>query len=215
MISEHAGEIWYVCSIPVALMLFGLAFFFFVFGILPWWFKIHKKLDEILGCWSLTFPNVGWILSLRKIGDTLDSQFFWTWNIVMTVLMCLTWTVLIVLTITAFCQGKIFISAREDTIKDSVLHMKLRRHVEDLERGGGGRSRFTSATVTPQAQSPRSGSPSRMNSASQIMSGSTAFGAAAMGLAAPATARKFSISGSPPLDSGMTTPSSGPSVKFC
>ena len=60
MISENAGEIWYVCSLPAALMLFGLAFFFFVFGILPWWFKLSKGLNEILGCWSLTFPNGTW-----------------------------------------------------------------------------------------------------------------------------------------------------------
>ena len=231
MLTEHAGEIWYVCSVPAALMLFGLAFFFFVFGILPWWFKIHKRLDEILGCWSLTFPNgtsfsfphpiptdssvVGWILSLRKIGDTFDCQFFWTWNIVMTVAMCVTWTVLITLTITAFCQGKIFTSPREDIIKDSVLRMKLRRHVEDLEAGRS-RCRFQGACMsqdaTPQAQSPRSRSPSRSNSGV----GSATLNGAAMGLAGvPMTAKKFVVSGSPPLDSGMSTPSSGPGVTFC
>lgn len=33
-------------------MLFGLAVFFFVFGALPYWFKLHKHLSEILGCRS-------------------------------------------------------------------------------------------------------------------------------------------------------------------
>jgi len=37
-----------------AVMLFGLAGFLFVFGILPYWFKLHKHLSEILGCWALT-----------------------------------------------------------------------------------------------------------------------------------------------------------------
>jgi len=40
-----------------ALFLFGLAVFFFVFGALPYWFKVHKHWSEILGCWALTFPN--------------------------------------------------------------------------------------------------------------------------------------------------------------
>jgi hypothetical protein len=52
-----AGEIWYACSVLAALLLFGLAVFFFLFGALPWWFKVHKDLKDILGCWALTFPN--------------------------------------------------------------------------------------------------------------------------------------------------------------
>lgn len=52
-----AGEIWYACSVLGSLLLFGLAIFFFVFGALPWWFKVHKELKDILGCWALTFPN--------------------------------------------------------------------------------------------------------------------------------------------------------------
>lgn len=39
------------------LMLFGLAVFFFVFGILPYWFKVHRRLGDILSFWALTFPN--------------------------------------------------------------------------------------------------------------------------------------------------------------
>jgi hypothetical protein len=52
-----AGEIWYAGSVLFGVMLFGLAVFFFLFGILPYWFKLHKHLNEILGCWALTFPN--------------------------------------------------------------------------------------------------------------------------------------------------------------
>lgn len=33
-------------------MLFGLAVFLFFFGLLPYWFKLHKHLHEILGCRS-------------------------------------------------------------------------------------------------------------------------------------------------------------------
>jgi hypothetical protein len=53
LISPQAGEIWYAGSVLSALLLFGLAVFFFVFAALPYWFKVHKSLSEILGCMSL------------------------------------------------------------------------------------------------------------------------------------------------------------------
>jgi hypothetical protein len=45
-----AGEIWFASSVVTALMLFGLAIFLFAFGAIPYWFKLHKHLNEILGC---------------------------------------------------------------------------------------------------------------------------------------------------------------------
>lgn len=50
LVTPQAGEIWYASSVLAGLLLFGLAVFFFVFGALPYWFKIHKNLKEILGC---------------------------------------------------------------------------------------------------------------------------------------------------------------------
>lgn len=50
LVSPLAGEIWYATSVMGGLLLFGLAVFFFFFGLLPYWFKLHKNLDEILGC---------------------------------------------------------------------------------------------------------------------------------------------------------------------
>jgi len=50
LVSPQAGEIWYAASVLSGIMLFGLAAFLFVFGILPYWFKVHKRLSEILGC---------------------------------------------------------------------------------------------------------------------------------------------------------------------
>ena len=52
LISDIAGEVWYAGSIMAGLLLFGLAVFFFIFGALPYWFKLHKHLHEILGCAS-------------------------------------------------------------------------------------------------------------------------------------------------------------------
>lgn len=50
LVSTQAGEIWYAASVMSALLLFGLAVFFFFFGAFPYWFKVHKHLHEILGC---------------------------------------------------------------------------------------------------------------------------------------------------------------------
>lgn len=53
LISPQAGEIWYASSVLSGLLLFGLAVFFFLFGALPYWFKVHKNLKDILGCTCL------------------------------------------------------------------------------------------------------------------------------------------------------------------
>lgn len=55
---EEAGEIWYAVSVLAALLLYALAIFFFLFALLPYFFKLHKKLDGILGCaYSQTWPD--------------------------------------------------------------------------------------------------------------------------------------------------------------
>lgn len=50
LVSDIAGEVWYSASVLAALMLLGLAVFLVIFGALPYWFKLHKQLNEILGC---------------------------------------------------------------------------------------------------------------------------------------------------------------------
>ena len=52
LVSPLAGEIWFSSSVLIGLLLFGLSVFFFAFGVLPYWFKVHKHLGEILGCQS-------------------------------------------------------------------------------------------------------------------------------------------------------------------
>jgi len=142
LISPLAGEIWFSSSVLAGILLFGLAIFFFAFGVLPYWFKVHKHLSEILGCqclfsfslftcvgpdlqfvsfdvgWALTFPNVGWISSLRVLGDTLQIPGFFVLHTIMAILMCTVWVVLFVLTAVAFWKGKIFLAAEADVLKD-------------------------------------------------------------------------------------------------
>lgn len=70
LISPLAGEIWFSSSVLMGILLFGLAIFFFAFGVLPYWFKVHKHLSEILGCqYPLSlFTSVG--LDLRFVSLT-------------------------------------------------------------------------------------------------------------------------------------------------
>ncbi|KAI0046501.1 hypothetical protein FA95DRAFT_1493955 [Auriscalpium vulgare] len=118
LVSPLAGEIWYATSVLSALLLFGFAVFLFIFGVLPYWFKLHKNLSEILGCWALTFPNVGWISTLRGLGDALHIPAFHYIHAVMTTIMCATWVILFTLTALAFYRGKIFFAKPEDVLQD-------------------------------------------------------------------------------------------------
>ncbi|KAI0258909.1 voltage-dependent anion channel-domain-containing protein [Gloeopeniophorella convolvens] len=118
LVSPLAGEIWFSSSVLFGLLLFGLAVFLFAFGVLPYWFKLHKHLGEILGCWALTFPNVGWISTLRVLGDALNIPGFFVIHKIMAVVMCTTWVILFALTALAFWRGKIFLATEADVLRD-------------------------------------------------------------------------------------------------
>ncbi|TFK40496.1 voltage-dependent anion channel [Crucibulum laeve] len=133
LISPIAGEVWYAVSVLAGVLLFGLAVFFFIFGALPYWFKVHKNLHEILGCWALTFPNVGWIATLRILGRIFQIKGFTIVHLIMTILMCITWAVLFVLTLVAFFNGRIFISKPEDVLKDSIPFKDPQTESLDME----------------------------------------------------------------------------------
>lgn len=88
--------------------------------------------------WALTFPNgtysefclmntlayhcfdflVGWIATIRLLGDTFEIEGFFVWHTIMAVLMCIVWLVLFTLTVIAFWKGKIFLAKDEDVLQD-------------------------------------------------------------------------------------------------
>ncbi|TFK52714.1 hypothetical protein OE88DRAFT_1292460 [Heliocybe sulcata] len=146
LVSPAAGEIWYASSVMAGLLLFGLAVFFFVFGALPYWFKLHKHLSEILGCWALTFPNVGWINVIKVLGDVFHIEGFYVLHVVMTVVICITWAVLFVLTVVAFWRGKIFMANGQDVLEDTFEEGERFQMVDPGRtwdvRGGGVGNRF-------------------------------------------------------------------------
>ncbi|KAL0960557.1 hypothetical protein HGRIS_005593 [Hohenbuehelia grisea] len=144
LVSPTAGEIWYSVSVLGGLMLFGLAVFFFIFSALPYWFRLHKHLSEILGCWALTFPNVGWIATLRLLGDVFNIKGFFIVHLIMSILMCLTWGILFVLTATAFWKGLIFRSQPEDVVRDIIPKTPKSTHKEHYS------DKCSSRTASPE-----------------------------------------------------------------
>lgn len=70
---------------------------------------------------QLIVTSVGWIAMLREFGDIFDLTGFYILHLIMAIVMCVTWTVLFVLTVMAFYKGYIFKSMSEDVIKDSAL----------------------------------------------------------------------------------------------
>ncbi|KAK0472532.1 voltage-dependent anion channel-domain-containing protein [Armillaria novae-zelandiae] len=117
-ITEVAGDVWYSASVMASLLLYGLALFFFVLGVITYRYPFKGRMHEILTCWAMTFPNVGWINATRLLGDIFAVQGFFMFHLVMTILMCITWLVLTIFTATAFFQGKILKSGEEDVNKD-------------------------------------------------------------------------------------------------
>jgi len=130
LVTPQAGEIWYATSVMSGIMLFGLAVFLFIMAMIPYWFKVHKHLSEILGCWALTFPNVGFISTIRVLGDTFQLQAFYIWHIVMVSIICVIWVILFVLTLVAFWRGEIFMAKPEDVVLDTLSDDEL----EELEK---------------------------------------------------------------------------------
>lgn len=84
---------------------------------------------------ALSFSVVGWINSLRVLGDTFKIEGFYTVHLIMTILICIAWLVLITLTLMAFWKGLIFRSKEEDVIKDSVPIKELADEDVDIEKG--------------------------------------------------------------------------------
>ncbi|KAI0040324.1 hypothetical protein FA95DRAFT_1503014 [Auriscalpium vulgare] len=132
LVSPSAGEIWYASSVLTALLLFGFAVFLFFFAVLPYFFKLHwKHLNDVLGCWALTFPNVGWISALHSIGVILHIPAFRILHIIMASIIGVVWLVLFSLTCLAIYQKKLFFDNPEDVIRDEAhvtMHMHIHHH---------------------------------------------------------------------------------------
>lgn len=65
--------------------------------------------------------TVGWISTIRVLGDTFNIPGFYIWHLVMSILICVVWVVLFVLTAIAFWKGEIFLAKSEDVLKDTMI----------------------------------------------------------------------------------------------
>ena len=61
---------------------------------------------------------MGWISTLRVLGDTLQIPGFYVVHTIMAVLMCTVWVVLFGLTALAFWKGEIFFATEADVLRD-------------------------------------------------------------------------------------------------
>ena len=81
---------------------------------------------------------MGWISTVRVLGDIFELRGFHTWHLVMTVLMCAVWLVLFFFTVWAFVKGKIFMAKPEEVIQDSVDRKVLSPTASDSDSSHGG-----------------------------------------------------------------------------
>ncbi|CAH7671501.1 voltage-dependent anion channel [Phakopsora pachyrhizi] len=135
LISPNAGEIWQVTgSIFVGTMLTGCSAVLFILAAIPYWSRIHKHLNEVLGCWATTFPNIGLILSLRFLGDTFKSDLILAFQTVLTIMVFTVYLIVFVLTIMAVWKGLVLVSDDKAVYLDSLEI----ESPKDVEKGGHG-----------------------------------------------------------------------------
>jgi len=120
LISPNAGEIVFAGCIFVGIMLTGCSAVLFVMAVIPYWARLHKHLNEILGCWATTFPNIGLILSLKFLGDTFDSKVFYAFQTTLTIMVFCVYLIVLSLTILAVWKGLILMSDDKAVYMDSV-----------------------------------------------------------------------------------------------
>jgi homospermidine synthase len=64
---------------------------------------------------------VGWISTIRVLGDIFNIPGFYIWHLVMSILICAAWLILFAFTSIAFWRGEIFLAKSEDVLKDTML----------------------------------------------------------------------------------------------
>ncbi|KAI8460815.1 hypothetical protein BY996DRAFT_6409092 [Phakopsora pachyrhizi] len=121
-------------SIFVGTMLTGCSAVLFILAAIPYWSRIHKHLNEVLGCWATTFPNIGLILSLRFLGDTFKSDLILAFQTVLTIMVFTVYLIVFVLTIMAVWKGLVLVSDDKAVYLDSLEI----ESPKDVEKGGHG-----------------------------------------------------------------------------
>ncbi|KAA1079160.1 hypothetical protein PGT21_001897 [Puccinia graminis f. sp. tritici] len=119
----------------VGTMLTGCSAVLFIMAAIPYWTRLHKHLNEILGCWATTFPNIGLILSLKFLGETFDSKVFIVFQTGLTIMVFSVYLIVLFLTILAIWKGLVLMSDDKSVYLDNI---GLSDEKRDLEKGGHG-----------------------------------------------------------------------------
>lgn len=133
LVSPNAGEIIFAGCVFVGIMLTGCSTVFFILAAIPYWTRLHKHLNEILGCWATTFPNIGLILSLRFLGDTFKSQVFHVFQTLLTIMVFSVYIIVLCLTILAVYKGLVLMSDDKAVYLDNL---GITDEKTDIEKGG-------------------------------------------------------------------------------
>lgn len=93
--------------------------------------NIDKNLNEILGCWATTFPNVGLILSLKALGEVFEAKAFFVVQDILSGLVFVAYLTVLILTMIAIYKGLVFTSQDQEIYIDEMNMV----HGHDLEYG--------------------------------------------------------------------------------
>jgi len=104
----HPGDIIYIISFVVALILWGFAIIWFVIALVMIW--LSRPFPFNMGWWGFVFPIGIFTLTTILIGEEFPSRFFKVLGTVLTVACVLFWIAIAACTLKVSITGKMFFS---------------------------------------------------------------------------------------------------------
>ncbi|KAG0143471.1 hypothetical protein CROQUDRAFT_48789, partial [Cronartium quercuum f. sp. fusiforme G11] len=119
ILTEEVGQVFFGIGVLSGIFLLGLCLILFLMAVIPYYKKLHKSLNQVLGMWATTFPNVGMTVTLRLLGDLFRSKILYVVQDIMTLFVCCAYVVAFSCTFLAIYKGKILLSSKEEVARDS------------------------------------------------------------------------------------------------
>ncbi|KAG0143037.1 hypothetical protein CROQUDRAFT_661784 [Cronartium quercuum f. sp. fusiforme G11] len=128
LLTEQVGIVFFGMGVFISMFLLGLCMLFFLMALIPYHKKIHRRLDESLGLWATTFPNVGMTITLRLMGDFFQSKALHRLQYIMVAFVCCAYVMALSCTLTALFKGKILTSSHEQVAADTHSNDHQKSH---------------------------------------------------------------------------------------
>ncbi|KAK5079340.1 hypothetical protein LTR64_002237 [Lithohypha guttulata] len=115
------GDIWKALGVAIGIFLWLLAFWFFALstvGVLHGYKHMHFTLNH----WAIIFPNAGLAISLISIGNVLYSPAIKAVGSGMTILLCIAYLWIAVLTVKAVWRGYVLWPHKDEDMEDIEGH---------------------------------------------------------------------------------------------